>query len=236
MVKWVSAMAALLALACPAVATARIANVDVVSDHAATRAYHRYLSATVFPSRSADDAFVSSISRSCPSVLAAVNLLPVSSVNRSAVIAFGEELGSDLALVAEAPWRGQFVKLARALGRLRWSSRQSGQTVTRYLASVRMFFRLAPSDLCSDARALAASNAQATPAGTLTWLAAFGRNGTSSRNATSAFLNLLARYQLPTDGSLIIANNRLSNRSNSALKVLVTTEARKLGSGLGLSL
>lgn len=102
-----------------ALANTTISHVDAASDHAATLAYHRFLSATVAPSRRADDAFVSSISTSCPNVLAAVNLLPAGSFSRSAVLAFGEEMAGDLTLAAVAPWHGPFAKLAAALRRLR---------------------------------------------------------------------------------------------------------------------
>ena len=105
----------------------------------------------------------------------------------------------------------------------------------RFVDSERRFSGLTPSDLCGDARALAASNAQTTPPGTLNWLATFGRYATGSQNGGTAFLKLLARYQSPADRSLILANNRLVKQSNSALRSLVTTESRKLFSALGLS-
>jgi hypothetical protein len=235
-IKAVSVTAALLALVCSAVANAAIAPVDAASDHAAILAYHRYLSTSTAPSRSAADAFVSSVAGSCPNVLAAVNLLPPNVVNKGAVVAFGEEVGGDLlAAAAYPPSRGPFAKLARALSRLRWSSGQTSETITRYTTSVGRSLRLRPSDLCDDAKALAASNAQVTPPGTLNWLASFGRNGTAAQNSTKAFLAVLGRYETPADASLINANNRLVKHAESALKSLLTTEVPKLLSALGLS-
>jgi len=135
---------------------------------------------------------------------------------------------------ALAPSSGPFAELA-ALDRLRWSSRQASQTITRYVASVRGSLGLTPSDLCGDAQALAASNAQVTPTGTLKRLATFGRTQTAAQNATAAFARVLARYQTQADRSLIEANNRLVNHFNSAVTSLVTAEEAKLLSALGLS-
>ncbi len=234
--RWPVIIAATVSLLCAAPAAA--APVDAASDHAATVAYHRYLSALVSnipASRSADDALISSIAGSCPNVLAAVNLLPVSSVNKSALLAFGEEIGGDVAVAALEPDRGVPAQLARALTPLRWSSRQSSKTITRYLASTRKFFGLRPSDLCGDAQTLAASAAQATPPGTLQWLASFGRYGTAWGNATSAFIKLLERYQTQADGALITEINQLVRRWRSLVDSLATTEVPKLASALGIS-
>ncbi|MGN6868190.1 MAG: hypothetical protein ACTHMY_07285 [Solirubrobacteraceae bacterium] len=215
------------------------APVDAASDHAATVAYGQYLSAVVsrIPAlRSADDAFISSVTMSCPNVLAPINLLPTRSVNKGAVLAFGEELGSDVLVAALGAERGAVGKLARSLAHLPWSSSQTSKTTKRYAASLRKLVHLMPSDICGDAQALASSNAQVTPRGTLRWLATFSRDVTAKTRGLAAFIKVLESYETSADQSLIKTNNRLVNRLNAATKSLAITEVPKLVSALGLSL
>jgi hypothetical protein len=108
---------------------------DVASDQVALRVYHRYLTGVVADIPSwlrLDDGFIASVSATCPNVLAALNLLPVSKVNMSAVIAFGEEAAADINLAALVAERPRFASLATALSKLRWSSAQTARTIRRY--------------------------------------------------------------------------------------------------------
>ncbi|HEX4282777.1 MAG TPA: hypothetical protein VHZ27_18550, partial [Solirubrobacteraceae bacterium] len=54
-----------------------------------------------------------------------------------------------------------------------WSSPRTASTVKRYLTVQTSLFALAPSDVCTDARALAASGARTIPSGTAQWVAEF---------------------------------------------------------------
>lgn len=215
-------------------ATAR----DAASGRAALRAYRRYVSGLVLdiPAwRRADDAFVASISTGCPNVLAAMPVLTSGSVNQSAVTAFGQELVTDLEVVARASDRVPLARMANALTRLRWSSQRTSAKVKRYLASYRALFGLSPSDVCADAQALAASNAQTTPPGTLKWLAIYSRDEKPAAATGLAFVRLLNRFRTPADLPEIAAINRLSARAQSAITALLAAEAPKLLSALGIS-
>jgi hypothetical protein len=224
------------ALILPSAAIA--APVDRTSDHVALRAYQRYFSWLVSQApawRRDGDAFVASISGSCPNVLAAVNLLPVSSVNKGAVTSFGEEIGADLGAVANVSSRVPLGNMAKTLSGLRWSSHQTSEQIKRFLAATRKLVRLAPSDVCADARALAASNAQVTPPGTLRFLATVGRVSSAARAGGSAFETILARFQTAADRPVIDGINRLKHRLTSALRAFATAEVGKVLSALGLS-
>ena len=233
---WVAAVA----VVCSLVASATVAGapLDVASTHAALRALDRYSTGVVADadsaaSRQADDAFVATITAGCPNVLAAINLQPASSVSRAAVVAFGEEAGVDLELATFKFVRIRLAALTRALVGLRWSTVGLATQIRRSLATRRKFAALLPSNLCADARALAA-NAQTTPAGTLQFLATVGRLAKSSLGPT-ALVKTIRRYETPADRPLAVAVARGDKRLVAALKALVVAELPKLLSALGLS-
>jgi hypothetical protein len=89
------------------------------------------------------------------------------------------------------------------------------------------------SDLCVDAQALAASNGQTTPPGTLPFLAKYGR--VAGRTGFAGLRHVLERVQTPADAKLVRDINRLTRRAEARLKALAKAEHTKLLSALGIS-
>jgi len=97
----------------------------------------------------------------------------------------------------------------------------------------RRYFALRPSNLCVDARALAATNAQTTPPGTLQFLAAFGRAFDAS--GLLALSKTINRFKTSADARLIRASNSDTKLLIAARAALVASETPKILSALGLS-
>jgi len=216
--------------------TAAAAPIDTASARVGLRAYQRYLGAAVAEmpaSTQADDAFVSSVSTTCPNVLAAVNLLPSNSTNSGAAVALGEEAGADLLLDSNVPDRAPFATLMRSVSKLRWSKRGLAAKVEGSLVAQNRYFQLAPSDLCGDASAYASSNAQVTPPGTLTFLAEFNR--VSNAPGLSGLSTVLLRFETPADSGVVNDITRLQNKLVSGGQVLYQSASTKLVSVLGLT-
>jgi hypothetical protein len=212
-------------------ASASAAGIDRTSDHAALNAYHAYLGGVMsrIPAvRAADGAFISSVSKRCRNALAPLRTAPASSVSTTALFEFGEELGGDVAVEAYRPARGELAKMAAALRRLRWSSPRTGKMVKAYLTAQGKLFRLAPSDLCTDARALAGSNAQRTPRGTIEWLAKFRSAIAAQQAGSRAFVAVLKRFEVPADKALVASDNRLFRHVVSSLQGVAKVQAGKL--------
>jgi hypothetical protein len=235
--RWLLGLVALV-LGCSALSTpaAVAAPVDHASTHAALAALVRWetgLMADAPISQQGDNRFVASVAAGCPNVLAAVNLIP-SQVNRAATFALGEEIGADLYLARFLPAeRALTSSLASTIERLRWSSRATRAAIRRSMQAERRYFALSPSNLCADARALAATNAQTTPPGTLQFLAAFGRafhgSGFFALNKT------INRFKTAADGRLIRASNSNQKLLVAARAALVASETPKVLAALGLS-
>jgi hypothetical protein len=108
-------------------ASAHAASVRASSGHSALQALQRYfttLVANVPASQQSEESYVASIRSACPNVLAAVDLIPESSVNAATAMAFGEELGLDVSLASFVPDRTPLATLTGTLSKLRWSSRR----------------------------------------------------------------------------------------------------------------
>jgi hypothetical protein len=200
----------------------------------ALQRYYTMLLADAPLSQQGDEAFVASVSASCPNVLAAINLLPSASISRASVVAFGEELGADLVLARFVPAkRAALAVLTRTITALRWSTRGSATTIIRSLVAERRYFALPPSDLCADARALAAANAQSTSPGTLKFLSTFGR--IAPEEGLTGVIRTLRRFVTAADDRVVTAVNRASEGLVAARTALVHAEAPKLIAALGLT-
>lgn len=185
-------------------------------------------------SQQGDEQFVAAVAAACPNVLAAVNLLPSSQVNHAASVALGEEIAADLYVARFLPAeRAVTSSFASTVERLPWSSRATRAAIRRAMQAQRRYFALAPSNLCADARTLAASNAQSTPPGTLQFLAVFGRDFAAVQD--SALDTAINRFKTARDASLIRAANRNAPLLIAERKALVTSEGPKVLSVLGLS-
>jgi hypothetical protein len=225
-------------LICSAFSTraAVAAPVDHASTHAALAALVRWETALMADapiSQQGDNEFVASVAAGCPNVLAALNLIP-SQVNRAAPFALGEEIAADLYLARFLPAeRALTSSLASAIERLSWSSGATRVAIRRSMQAERRYFALSTSNLCADARALAATNAQTTPPGTLQFLATFGRAfGGSGFFALNKTIN---RFKTAADGPLIRASNSNQKLLVAARAALVASETPKVLAGLGLS-
>jgi hypothetical protein len=230
------AAALLLSWALPA-PTAGAAPVDQASAHAALAAVVRWQTGLIADapiSQQGDDEFVASVATECPNVLAAVNLLPSARVSRAATFALGEEIGADLYLARFLPAeRAVTSSLAFTVEGLPWSSGATRAAMRTSMQAERSYFALSTSNLCADARALAATNAEATPPGTLQFLAAFGRALTGS--GLLALNKTVNRFKTSADGPLIRADNSNNKLLEAARAALVASETPKILSALGVS-
>ena len=229
-------LAAALTLLVPATAGAK--QRDKATEAKALRALDTYLSyqaseATAWGTSA--DAYITSITSGCPNVLAAVNLLPSSQLDPGAMTAFVEESGGDLGHAANQPDLANFERLARTLERLHWSKRSTRSTVARFLTATRNFTHLPQSDLCGDARALAADNAMTTPPGTLLWVAQFSRAKAASDRGISRFLNAITRLDTPAVLPLLIRTEQLASKVDNELQTFANAELPKLLTTLGLT-
>ncbi|HUA03412.1 MAG TPA: hypothetical protein VMB27_05875 [Solirubrobacteraceae bacterium] len=212
-------------------ATAAAASVDQRSDHAALTAYRSYLhgiSARIPAVREAESAYVSSISNSCAGALNPLNHASVKSVNQTALFDFGEELGGGAFIVAYGPAHAPFASFAATLERLHWSSPRIARAVNRYVSAQNTLFALVPSDVCTDAQALAASGAQTIPPGTAQWVAEFAHDTTAQETASQGFAKVLEGFETPADAAVVSSDNRLLRSLTGKLKGISTSGATTL--------
>jgi len=212
-------------------ATAVAAAVDQRSDHAALTAYRGYLhgiGARIPAVRRAESAYVSSIANGCAGALNPLNSAPPRSINETALFDFGQELGGSAFIVAYSPAHGPFATFAATLERLHWSSPRTAMAVNHYLAAQSRLFALSPSDVCTDARALAASGAGMIPPGTTHWVAEFTRDAAAQVSAAGGFAKVLEKFEAPADKALVTSDNGLLRSLTRALKGVSTKGATKI--------
>jgi hypothetical protein len=222
----------LAALAAPATAS----PLDGASAHRALLALRSYLRANLHHRAAAQasaDGFVQGITAACPNVLAALNLQPVDSLNKGALTAFAEEASADVGQASFPPLRPILARMDRKVRPLRWSHRGQARRIRGSLTDERRYLFTAPSDICANAQALAANNAQATPPGTLSFLASYGRAAKGA--GFGALTTALSRFQRRSDHRLVSEVNRLNRRVVKAGRSLVQAEGTKLLRALGIS-
>ncbi len=226
---WYLGVAVLAGLVIPSWAAG--ASIDTASDHVALRAYGRFAQgvlAGIPAGRRADNTFVADTRRRCAHALAPIDHVRTSPDRIGPALAFGEEIGSDLTVVANLQDRRAFAKLAGAISGLPWSSPGTSATVKGYLAAQRNLLRLRPSDICADVRALVRSSARVQPPGTRKWLADFRRVVTTQQTQLAAFVAVLERFRSPSDNASLRAVKALVSRADRAVKRLATSEGEKL--------
>ncbi|HTP22117.1 MAG TPA: hypothetical protein VMJ65_21090 [Solirubrobacteraceae bacterium] len=217
--------------------TAVAAGVDQRSDQAALTAYHAYLegvTARIPAAKQLDSAFVSSISDRCAGTLAPLTSASAASINQMAVFDFGEELGGSVDVVASGAARGELSKMATTLKKLHWSSPRSANTIKHYFAAEDRLFRLAPGDVCTDARALVASQGETIPPGTSQWLGKFEGDVLDEADAAQAFGTMLKEFESPADRGLAASDNRLLRSLTRRLQSVETAGATQAVRALGL--
>jgi hypothetical protein len=219
-------------LAAPAAVAGRQ---DTASDHVALRALQRYMQAnlpTLPAARQSDDAFVASITASCPNVLAALNLLPPSAFNEGTVTALGEEIGLDAGFSTYAPLQPPLAVLAAALERLRWSSPKTAAKIKHALDGLHRIFTHIPSELCADARAVASTNFQTTPSATSQFIA----NAGASLNGpgVGGLARVLGAFRTRADQHVFANIMHLIGQSQTAFEAQGQACGTKLEIALGL--
>ena len=214
------------------------AAVNRTSDHTALTAYHAYLNdlISMVPSwRTADDAYISSISGKCAGALSSLQHAAPGSFNKRALLAFGLEAGADLDAVSVYPSaRPALGTLAASLGSLHWSNPGIQKVVSGYIGAERRLFALTPSDLCADAHALAASHGRSVSRGTAAFVTKFGHRVVAAGQIATAFLTVLARFAGPSDRGLVSSTNHLLHQFGTKVTALAGPEAKKLVAVLGL--
>jgi hypothetical protein len=211
-----------LGLACVAIAAvwsdaAIAAGTDVSSDQAALTAYHRYVTALVTGMSTGERTarqYAATFGTQCPSVLAPLAALPKTQVNQSALSAFGEEVGGDLAIAFNTEAVVPSQRLSSSLGRLKWSTRRSRDTVASLLSALKASLQVQQSDLCTDARALVAQPL-VEPSGTRAFLAVYLPAATLAKRRLVPFLALLGRFQTTSDSAMISSISSLVTQFNT---------------------
>jgi hypothetical protein len=229
--RWCLAVAALTMLVLPP-STAGAA-IDAASAHVALRAYERFARSVLseVPAwRRAGNRFTASAHEDCANALAPTTHAPLN----PATFSFLEELVGDATVLEKSPTRLAFARMAHALSRLRWSSRATSAIVERYLSAERKLLRLRLSDVCADARALAASKGNVTPPGTRRWVARFVPDLVAQETGLSALLVVLRQTSSPADRGRVRAVRRLVRRIASASFQFEDALGRELFAALGL--
>jgi hypothetical protein len=234
-IRWLLAVAVASLALWPAAADAR--SLDARSDGVALHAYHAYLQdlVSVGPAWSqADDAYLASVSSQCPNVLEALKHARPGTFSQSALLRFGIEAGGDLDAVAYPLAQPALAKLAATLDPLRWSGAGDKAAIKGYLAAEGSLLHLTPSDLCSDARALAASHGRHVPHSTIAWVRKFAHRANAAADDGSAFLTVLQRSATPAQSGAVKGITRLLNRFDSSVQNRALTAGKKLLKVLGI--
>jgi hypothetical protein len=210
--------------------------VDVRSAHAALRDYKAYLSSVVSQlsaARRADDVFVGTIAAKCPNAAASLRNVTVTPTNQPILNEFGEEIGGDVVLPAAAPFQKPLATLTRRLSKLHWSSGARKRSIARSLAKQARLYALPPSDLCADASALAAGNAQSLPPGTAAFVAGY-QNATRAAGL-DALKSTLSRFARRGDRKLRSRVRKLQQEAGGGLESVARASGNRLLQALGLA-
>lgn len=166
LVMTVAALTSVFALAADVGAVPAAAAATKPSNIAATQAYlrarHSYEQAIKGDGpadRASADALVAEVTAKCPNVLAGAT--PAKATEE-----ITREADSELDRALESAQRGPSIAFAHKIERLRWSNRKLTYYVRGFAAETRAEAELVAPDLCTDARAVAASHYQAVPAST----------------------------------------------------------------------
>jgi hypothetical protein len=227
-------VAALAALLCWS-ASASAAPVDVKSAHKALAAYRAYLHslvAEVHAAQKNDDAFIALVGSQCANVLAPLNQVSPSSLNKTALTEFGEELGGDIVLAAAAVDRPALTRLTTRVSKLHWSTDARTRSIAHSLAAQQTLFTMSTSDVCGNARALAASNGRTVPPGTPPFVQAFIKAARAA--GLGPLQKTINRFRTASDKGTVRKVNRLVKRAKADLNKVAHAEVPKIVNTLGL--
>ncbi len=218
-------------------AAAIAARLDVASDHTALTAYHHYLTALVDrlgSGRLDDRGFTESVRQHCGRVLAPLRTTSEGRVSPSAVRDFGEEIGGDLAVEFHAEAMPAFRQLSATLDGLQWSRPQTSDAVSALVDAIRGSLQVPVSNLCADARELAA-HPDAVPHGTSVFLAAYLPAAELAKQRLAPFLKVLERFQTAGEAREIGEIDRLVAQFNATSGTVENTDSAAIVAALGLA-
>jgi len=219
----------------PAAATATPLNAR--SDEAALHAYRSYLEnlVSIGPAwRRTDNAYVTSISGQCRNVLKALKHARQGTFSAAAVLRFGIEAGGDLDAVGYSLAQPALTNLASTLDPLHWSSAATGGSIRGFVTAESNLIHLPPSNLCADARALAATHGRSAGSGTRQWVKEFAHRVSVAGQHGSKFLTILGHFATPADHATITSIEHLLSRFDTSVANRAGADGKKLLAVLGL--
>lgn len=235
-VRW-GLIIAVASLALSTAATASAASLDARSDHVALNAYRSYLQSlvSITPAwRRTATAYVSSISGECPHVLRSLKSAQPGTFSEAALIRFGIEAGGDLDVATYPLVQPAFAKLALSLDGLRWTGAGNRTAITHFLAAESGLLHLAPSNLCSDARALAAAHGRSTAPATRRFVTKYAHRTSVAGQDGASLLTVLKRYATPSESGTVTKINQLLKRWAATVQNRLVPEGKKLLTALGI--
>jgi hypothetical protein len=220
-----------MALMCWA-APATAAPVDSHSAHLGLRAYRAYLSSLVsrlHVVKSNDAALVRSVRANCLHVLTPVT--GAGHASPGATRQFGDEVGADLLIASFAAYRAPLATLTQRIERLQWSRETTGRRIAAALDAQRQVFDLAPSDLCADATAFAASGGKSVSPATRAFLRNF--NQVTSGDDIRTLVHTLRRFRPPGDRKFQKQLDRIQLHADDRLLAVLVNPVFDLLDALG---
>lgn len=221
----------LLALMCW-VAPATAAPVDSHSAHLGLRAYRAYLSSLVsrlHVVKSNDAALVRSVRANCLHVLTPVTTS--GDAHKRAAEQFGNEVAADLLIASFAAYRAPLATLTQRIERLQWSRQETGRRIAAALEAQRQVFDLAPSDLCADANAFAASGGKSVSPATAAFVKNF--NQVTSGDDIRTVVRTLKHYRPASDRKFQKQLDRIQLHADDRLLAVLVNPVFDLLDALG---
>jgi len=218
------------------VGIAAAAPLDFASDRVALSAYHTYVGALVADTgtgRSATRGFILGVRRSCGGTLSSLASHGRKNLSESALLAFGQEIGGDVAIEFDAEALTPFTTLSSRLGPLRWSRPATSRAMSAFLTAERASLQIAPSNICADARALSA-RPSAEPAGTGRFLTSYLPAAALAKSRLKPFLAVLSHFQTPSEAGVIGSIGTLAAQFAASSKTTVAAGDSALVAALGL--
>lgn len=215
---------------CAAPATA--APVDSHSAHLGLRAYRAYLSSLLsrlHVVKSNDAALVKTVRANCLHVLTPVT--KAGDASPRAARQFGDEAAADLLIASFAAYRTPLATLTRRIERLHWSRENTGRRIATALDAQRQVFDLAPSDLCADATAFAASGGKSVAPATKAFLKNFDQ--VTSGDDIRTLVDTLRRYRPPGDRKFQKQLDRIQLHADDRLLAVLVNPVFDLLDALG---
>jgi hypothetical protein len=217
-------------------ASASVSTGDVVATRAYLRASEVYVQAE-YPGAEARVAAIeargSEVAGACPSALAYAP-------RDTAFEELGEELGTSDWYAGVASVRSVTLRVADAIGHLRWSDRQLTRLVHAEAAEERADVGLVLPDVCGQIAAWKASAYTTLPVSVIEFLThveaieSGSTIGPSEESREALIMHLLRRYEDTNERQLAERIERLEARAHKRLVAGATTAGSKLAEAMGI--